>query len=58
MAIEKLAENPFPPSSRQFVGSNKTYRLRMGDYRAIYIVDSETATIEVQIIGHRKEVYR
>lgn len=57
-AIEKLAEDPFPAASRQLVGSHKTYRLRIGDYRAIYIVDADTATIEVQIIGHRKEVYR
>lgn len=57
-AIEKLEVDPFPSASRQLVGSNKTYRLRIGDYRAVYIVDLEVGLIEVQKISHRKEVYR
>jgi mRNA interferase RelE/StbE len=56
--IELLAENLFPANSRQLVGATKTYRIRIGDYRVIYIVDSEDREIEIQIIAHRKDVYR
>ena len=40
-AIESLAENPFPVQSRKMKGSGSSYRLRVGDYRVIYQVDTE-----------------
>lgn len=33
--IQELSTNPFPVNSRKLVGSEKTYRVRIGDYRAI-----------------------
>lgn len=57
-AIEKLALAPFPPNSRQLVGGDKTFRLRIGNYRVIYFINETTSTIEVQRIAHRREVYR
>ena len=33
------------------------WRLRIGDYRAIYEIDYETKQIIVLFIGHRKDVY-
>ena len=32
-------------------------KLRVGDYRIIYLIERETVTIYVIKIGHRKEVY-
>ena len=57
-AIDNLAEDPFPPSSRKLVGSQHTYRLRVGDYRVVYLVDGELIEIQIQRIKHRKDVYR
>lgn len=57
-AIEKLTLFPYPPNSRQLVGGYKTFRLRVGNYRVIYFIDEGTATIEVQRIAHRRDVYR
>jgi mRNA interferase RelE/StbE len=36
----------------------KQYRLRVGDYRVIFIEHEQEITIIVIDIGHRKEVYR
>jgi len=33
------------------------YRLRIGDYRAIYTINSEERKVTVLFIGHREEVY-
>ena len=57
-AIQELSTDPFPPASRKLVGSERTYRLRVGDYRVVYLVSAELHEIEVQMIRHRKEVYR
>jgi len=57
-AIEELTVNPFPAASKKLVGAEHTYRLRVGDYRVVYIVNRATREIEVQRVRHRKEVYR
>ena len=56
--IQELSSNPFPSNSRKLVGSEKTYRVRIGDYRAVYIVNTAELEIEIQKIAHRKDIYR
>jgi mRNA interferase RelE/StbE len=34
------------------------YRLRVGDYRALYTLDHGRRRIVVELVGHRSEVYR
>ena len=38
-------------------GSDR-YRLRVGDYRVIYVFDIEQNTIHLLALGHRREIYR
>ena len=57
-AIEDLSSDPFPASSKKLIGSNQTYRVRVGDYRIIYIVNRTLREIEIERVRHRKEVYR
>ena len=33
------------------------YRLRIGNYRAVYDLDQETRNMIVDAIGHRREIY-
>jgi mRNA interferase RelE/StbE len=33
------------------------YRYRVGDYRIIYLLDSEERWLEIVLIGHRRDVY-
>jgi len=52
-----LADNPRPTGSVKLTGF-EVYRLRIGNYRALYTVDDQTRTIEIISVGHRKEIYR
>ena len=56
--IDGLAENPFPANAKPLKGSEDTYRLRVGDYRAIYQVIKKEIVVLVIKIGHRKDIYR
>lgn len=57
-AIEGLATDPFPSASKKLVGSEYTYRVRVGDYRIVDTMSRASREIEVQRVAHRKEVYR
>lgn len=58
-AVESLAEDPWQSAaSKKLVGSDSIYRLRVGDYRIIYNLESSVLTIEIIKVGHRKEIYR
>jgi mRNA interferase RelE/StbE len=56
--IESLAENPFPIQSRKMKGSESSYRLRVGDYRVIYQVDTENKVVTIYHVRHRKDAYK
>ncbi len=34
------------------------YRIRVGDYRAIYAISDKTVTVTVAKAAHRREAYR
>lgn len=52
-----LEEDPRPPGSKKLQGE-ESYRLRVGDYRALYTIDDQTRIVTVYAVGHRREVYR
>jgi len=56
LKLKSLPTDPFPVYSKKLKGSEKTYRIREGDYRIIY----EVQTNEIMVIaaGHRREIYR
>lgn len=56
--IESLADNPYPVKSRKLQGSESSYRIRIGDYRVIYQIDTKKKVIIIYHIRHRKEVYK
>lgn len=56
-AIELLGDNPRPPLSVKIKGSHYL-RVRVGDYRILYSIDSGHLIILVIDIGHRREIYR
>jgi len=57
-AVEFLVDNPFPPQHRKLRGSKVNYRIRVGDYRVIYQVDTEARIVIIYYVRHRKEAYR
>jgi len=57
-AIISLSTNPRPPGSRKLVGSTGLWRVRVSDWRIVYEIDDARRVVEVQIVAHRKDVYR
>ncbi|MFA4875391.1 MAG: type II toxin-antitoxin system RelE/ParE family toxin [bacterium] len=53
-----LANTPRPPQCTKIEGTHSTYRLRVGDYRAIYQVDDKNRIVTIYRVRHRKDVYR
>lgn len=57
-AVESLTDDPFPIGHTKLSGSERAYRIRVGDYRIIYEVFSGVLLIEVVRVGHRRDVYK
>ena len=53
----ELENNPRPHGVQKLQGHDG-YRIRIGDYRVLYLIDDRAGTIEVLAVGHRREVYR
>jgi mRNA interferase RelE/StbE len=49
----------FEEVSHQGLSDNLSgsYKLRVGDYRVIYLINSEEALLVVLRVGHRSEIY-
>ena len=57
-AIDSLAENPRPVGSKKLQGQKESlWRIRIGDYRVIYLVEDVIKIIEIRRISHRKDIY-
>ena len=55
--IEGLAINPRPPGCRKLRGYKDLWRVRVGEYRVIYIIDDDRKIVSITRIAHRREVY-
>lgn len=55
-AINSLRSNSYPRGAIKMAFSKNAYRIRVGDYRILYQVESNR--IVVGKIAHRREVYR
>ncbi|MCA9925004.1 MAG: type II toxin-antitoxin system RelE/ParE family toxin [Anaerolineales bacterium] len=56
--VSGLSTNPYPSGSRKLVGSEFTFRVRVGDYRILYNVFDDQVIVEIIRVAHRKDVYR
>jgi len=57
-SIEELSVDPRPAGCKKLKGNNgNLWRMRVGNYRIIYIVDDIVRIVNVRKIGHRKDVY-
>lgn len=57
-AIDELAKNPYPQGVKKIVNSENNYRIRVGEYRIIYQVTSNTLIIYIVKIGIRQNIYK
>ena len=56
--IKSLKDNPKPTGCRKIVGTERDYRIRIGDYRVIYEIDEANKRINIMAVGHRKDIYQ
>jgi len=57
-AIEALAVDPRPTACEKLAAATEAYRIRQGDYRAVYAIDDKARVVTIVRVGHRREVYR
>ena len=56
--IAQLAENPRPSGVVKLASEDGLYRVRAGDYRAIYRIEDYRLLLLVIKVGHRRDIYR
>ena len=52
-----LINNPIPTDAKRIIGEHGVFRIRIGDYRALYTINYETKTINIFKIDKRENVY-
>ena len=55
--ISVLEDDPRPSGCRKLKGYKDQWRIRVGDYRVIYIIDDIARVVTITRIAHRGEVY-
>jgi len=56
----KIADDPLGlhPQAKPLKGSPSRFRLRVGDWRVLYVVDRRAGTVEIVRVKSRQEAYR
>ena len=57
-AIRALADNPRPVGCKKLAGSDKDWRVRVGDYRVLYEIEDQVRVVRVMRVRHRRDAYR
>ena len=52
-----LEDEPQPPGATKIEGSDAC-RIRVGDYRVVYLINDPDHLVEIVRVAHRREVYR
>ena len=52
-----LEDEPRPSGISKLEGSD-AYRIRLGDYRVVFLIDDRLRVVEIVRVAHRREVYR
>lgn len=55
--IELLGQHPRPTGCKKLKGYKDQWRIRIGDWRVLYIIEDTAMLVSVTRIAHRREVY-
>jgi mRNA interferase RelE/StbE len=55
--VESLGNDPRPAGCKKLRSYKDQWRVRIGDWRVVYIVDDKARLVSVTRIAHRREVY-
>ena len=53
----RLEKNPRPIGVQKLHGQS-AYRIRVGSYRILYLIDDAAKTVEIVAVSHRRGAYR
>ena len=58
-AVQLLSLNPYTEllQIKKMKGADSLYRLRIQDYRVIYLIEKHRIKVTIIKVGHRKEIY-
>jgi mRNA interferase RelE/StbE len=56
--ISCLSIDPRPHGVKKLAGAERSYRIRLGDYRVVYEIEDDVLLVLVVRVAHRKDVYR
>jgi mRNA interferase RelE/StbE len=54
--VLSLEENPRPRAAKKLSGRQE-YRIRVGDYRVLYVIDDRDRVVTITAAGHRSHIY-
>jgi mRNA-degrading endonuclease RelE of RelBE toxin-antitoxin system len=55
--IESLRETPRPAGCKKLKGYKDQWRVRIGNWRVVYLIDNAARLVSFTHIAHRREVY-
>lgn len=55
--VSALSGNPRPAGCKKLRGYKDHWRIRVGDWRIVYIVDDAARLVTITRVAHRREAY-
>jgi mRNA interferase RelE/StbE len=55
--MESLGDNPRPAGCKKLKGYKDQWRVRVGDWRIVYLINDSAKLVSVTRIAYRREVY-
>jgi len=55
--IESLGYAPRPAGCKKLKGYKDQWRVRVGDWRVVYVIDDSAKLISITRVAHRSQVY-
>jgi len=55
--ILALADNPRPAGCKKLKGYRDQWRIRVGNWRVVYLIDDASKLVIITRVAHRREVY-
>ena len=56
--IKGLKTAPLPRKALKLSNAEHLYRIRVGDYRIVYEVDTKAKQVLIHYVRHRRDIYR
>lgn len=56
--IGELRSDPRPPGSEKYKGLENTWKIRVGNYRVVYVIDFQQRLVSITRVGYGHSAYR